>query len=222
GPEQYACGRRPAGAGTAEAGGQSEEVGVPGLHRLPGGREEVQVAEAAPAHPLRPVAGRTPRQMGPAGRLSDGRAELRRRPLGARQEDGPRPAAPPEVDPLALSFMTRPPRFRPAAVSFCGEARGPALRQEGLMQADVAVEVIGPVPGPPAIAFVAERPRQTGKDGAAARRRDVGDLARADRDEARQLALADIVLDAGGDDLSHARGGAARQTALGWFGRHGG
>ncbi len=32
---------------------------------------------------------------GLAGRLSDGRAELRSRALGAGQEDGPRPAAPP-------------------------------------------------------------------------------------------------------------------------------
>src|SRR5260370_41998151 len=35
-----------------------------------------------------------PRQMGPAGRLSDGGAELRGGALGTRQENGARPAAP--------------------------------------------------------------------------------------------------------------------------------
>ena len=53
-----------AGAGAAEAGRRGEEVRDAGLHRLPGGREEVQVAEAAPSHALRPDAGGVPGRSG--------------------------------------------------------------------------------------------------------------------------------------------------------------
>ena len=55
-----------------------QEVGVPGLHRLPRGREEAEDAEAASADQLRPEPGRVPGQVGPAARLSDGGAQLRR------------------------------------------------------------------------------------------------------------------------------------------------
>ncbi len=42
----------------------AEEVGHARVHHLPRGREEVQVAEAASAHPLRPVSGRISGEMG--------------------------------------------------------------------------------------------------------------------------------------------------------------
>src|SRR3989304_1319561 len=41
-------------------------------------------------HPLKPAPGGIPGKVGSAARLSDGCAELRARPLGSRQEDGPR------------------------------------------------------------------------------------------------------------------------------------
>src|SRR5690606_6876436 len=61
-------------------------------HRVPGGRQEIQVAQAAPAHAIQHDAGAIPGEMGPAARLSDGGPELRRGALQARQADGPGPA----------------------------------------------------------------------------------------------------------------------------------
>src|SRR5690606_41904991 len=77
---------RGAGAGAAEAGCEPEEVGVPGLHHLSGGREEVQVAEAASEDSLRPLAGRLSGEVGPSRRLPDGCAELRRGALRPGQD----------------------------------------------------------------------------------------------------------------------------------------
>ncbi|KTT90006.1 hypothetical protein NS44R_14920, partial [Mammaliicoccus sciuri] len=56
------------------------------------GRQALQVAQAPSAHPVQHDPGAVSRQMGAAGRLSDGGAELRGGALSARQEDGPRPA----------------------------------------------------------------------------------------------------------------------------------
>ena len=90
------CKRAPNGPaapepGAAGAGGADPQVGHAGLHRLAGGRTEVQVAEAAPAGTY----GMTPDEyrveVGPAARLSDGRAELCQGALRARQEHGSRP-----------------------------------------------------------------------------------------------------------------------------------
>ena len=51
-------------------------LGTAGLHCLPGRRDAAEDAEALPAHAVRAVAGRVSSQMGPAGRLSHGRASL--------------------------------------------------------------------------------------------------------------------------------------------------
>ena len=75
------------------------------LHRLPGGRQEVQIAQAPSAHAVQHDAGAIPGEMEPAGRLSDGGAELRRRPLATRQADGTGPAAPPPA--LESRFCSR-------------------------------------------------------------------------------------------------------------------
>src|SRR5580704_10359927 len=57
------------------------------------GRQALQIAEAASAHPVQHDAGAIPRQMEPAGRLPDGGAELRGGAFATGQENGPRPAA---------------------------------------------------------------------------------------------------------------------------------
>ena len=66
-----------------------------GLFGLPRGRQEIQIAQAPFAHAVQHDAGPIPREVGLAARLSDGRAELCRGPLPARQADGARPAASP-------------------------------------------------------------------------------------------------------------------------------
>jgi hypothetical protein len=53
------------------------------------------IAEAPLAHAVQHVAGRVPRQMGPAAGLSDGCAELCQGALESGEADGARPAAPP-------------------------------------------------------------------------------------------------------------------------------
>ena len=78
---------------------QKPAVGVkksvtPGIHRLPGRRKEAENAEALSALPLQPDAGRISGEVGPARRLSDGRAELRRAAFGIREEDRPWPHRP--------------------------------------------------------------------------------------------------------------------------------
>ena len=55
----------------------------PRLHRLPGGRQKVEAAEAASSNRLRADAAGVPGEMGPAGDLSDGGTELRCPPLDA-------------------------------------------------------------------------------------------------------------------------------------------
>ena len=88
------AGKPPAAArGKTAAGGAAEEVGVPRLYHLPGGREETEDAQAASADQLRPDAGAVSREMGPAPRLPDGGAKLRREARRPRQVDRPRPQA---------------------------------------------------------------------------------------------------------------------------------
>ena len=74
----------------AEAGDSRTAVRHARVHRLPGGRQEAEDAEAPPAHDLQHDAGRIPGAVGAAGRLSDGGAELRGAALGLRQADRPR------------------------------------------------------------------------------------------------------------------------------------
>ena len=64
-----------------------QEIDHARIHRLPGRRQEAEDAQALSALALRALAGGLSREMGPARRLSDGRAELRRAALGIRQED---------------------------------------------------------------------------------------------------------------------------------------
>src|SRR5262249_32089339 len=71
----------------------AEEVDHSRIHRLSRGRKEVQVAQASPAHAVQHDARAISREMELGARLSDGGAELRGRPLAARQADGSRPAA---------------------------------------------------------------------------------------------------------------------------------
>src|SRR5207253_143801 len=83
--------RAAARAGQARGFGQEvDDAGISGLSR---GRQALQVAEAPSAHAVQHDAGAIPRQMGPAGRLSDGGAELCGGAVATRQEDGTRPAA---------------------------------------------------------------------------------------------------------------------------------
>jgi hypothetical protein len=70
-------------------------VGRARLHRLPGGRQEIQIAQASSAHAIQHDAGAISRKMGAAGGLSDGGAELCRGAFQACQGHGARPAAPP-------------------------------------------------------------------------------------------------------------------------------
>jgi hypothetical protein len=58
------------------AGGFDPLVDQARLHRLPGGREEAEDAQAASDDPLSDDAGRISAEMGPQRRLSDGRAQL--------------------------------------------------------------------------------------------------------------------------------------------------
>ena len=90
----------------AEAGDLREEIDHAGIHRLFGGREEVQVAQAASAHAVQYDAGAVSREMGPEQRLSDGRAELRRRALAIGQADGfgPATSAPHEIAAIAFQI----------------------------------------------------------------------------------------------------------------------
>ena len=76
----------------AKTCGAGQALGHAGLHRLPGRRQKTEDAEALSAFQLQYDAGRIPLEMGIAGRLSDGRTELRRAAFGIRQEDrsGPR------------------------------------------------------------------------------------------------------------------------------------
>ena len=95
---------------------------TPDYPDLPGGRPQVQVAEAAPAHQVQHEPRGISGQVGPAEGLSDGRAELRQGALGPGQADGPGPgrpsgAAQEALAPLALARRSRRPpalggRFR--------------------------------------------------------------------------------------------------------------
>src|SRR5215472_6633401 len=65
----------------AKAGRIGAQIRDAGLHRLSRGRQEAEDAEAVPEDEIPDEPGRISRQMGPAGRLSAGGAELRRAPL---------------------------------------------------------------------------------------------------------------------------------------------
>src|SRR6516225_5397549 len=77
----------------AETRRLGQEVDHAGLHRLPRGWKEVQIAQAAFAHAIQHDAGAVPREMGIGGRLSDGGAELCGGSFAPRQANGARPAA---------------------------------------------------------------------------------------------------------------------------------
>src|SRR5207253_11069862 len=81
-------------ARAGEAGGVDQEIDLARLHRVSGGRQTLQVAEAASAHAIQHDAGAIPRQMGPAAGLSDGRSELCCGAFAACQGNGTGPAAP--------------------------------------------------------------------------------------------------------------------------------
>lgn len=71
----------------------NQEVGDAGLHRLSRGRKTVQIPEAPLVDPPWPHPGRTSCEMGPAGRLSAGRAKLRRSAFRTGKIDGIRTQA---------------------------------------------------------------------------------------------------------------------------------
>src|SRR5262249_49918019 len=71
----------------------AQEVDHAGLHRLPRGRKEVQVAQASLAHAIQHDAGAVPREMGIDARLSDAGAELCSGAFAPRQTNGARSAA---------------------------------------------------------------------------------------------------------------------------------
>src|SRR5487761_2737832 len=74
----------------AIAGRADQEIGDAGIHHLPRRWTQVQDAQAALAHRIQHDAGAVPPEMGPGGRLSDGRAELREATFGLRQRNRPR------------------------------------------------------------------------------------------------------------------------------------
>ena len=115
---------------SGQAGRSAEEVDHQRLHHLSGRRPQVQVAEAASADPVQPVARGIPGEVGPPVRLSDGRAGLRQGAFGAGQADGPRPAAPsPEVKRTCAGGRGRPDgrRSRKAAcLAICPRTLGGA------------------------------------------------------------------------------------------------
>ena len=123
-----------------------QEIRHARLHRLPGGRKEVQVFEAASAHPLQSLARGIPREVGPAARLPDGCTELRGRPLAARQADGSRHAAREVGCSGSTCASADQPRSRSRA-----RKGAPQLLLVGPEQLRVAGEIIGPMPGQPAL-----------------------------------------------------------------------
>src|SRR5271166_4584751 len=81
-------------ARACQAGGVAEEIGDARLPGVSGGRQTLQVAEAASAHAIQHDAGAIPREMGAASGLSDGGAELCGGAFAAREENGARATAP--------------------------------------------------------------------------------------------------------------------------------
>ena len=75
--------------GGAEAGGAGQEVGDPGLHRLPGRRKKAEDAQAPSQQLLRPDPQRVSGQVGFALGLPDGRPELRQVAVRDGGEDRP-------------------------------------------------------------------------------------------------------------------------------------
>ena len=69
-------GAGPRSRGAAGAGGPDPEIGQPGLHRLPGRRQEAEDAETAPDDRLQPDAGGIPCALESTGRLSLGCPQL--------------------------------------------------------------------------------------------------------------------------------------------------
>src|SRR6266404_3623779 len=76
GPGRHLIGRRGAGSRAEGAGGADPPFDHAGFPDLPGGRPQVQVAEAAPAYQVQHEPRGISRQVGLAEGLSDGRAEL--------------------------------------------------------------------------------------------------------------------------------------------------
>ena len=150
------------------------------------------------------------------GRLSDGRPELRRGAFGACQEDGSRPAAPPQV----AGISTPPLQLSSAAfwrrMSFgrrrIGLSSRCLLRRESLLQADMPVEVVGPVTRATAVAFRAERPGEPRDDDAVAFDRVIVDLFRRYRDQARKVPSAIIGLNSRGDGSCNGNRREAAET----------
>src|SRR5262249_26353947 len=83
--------------GADAARGTGQALHSSRLHRVSRGWQEIQVAQAPPAHAIQHDAGAIPREVGLAARLSHGGTELRGRALASRQADGTGPAAPPQA-----------------------------------------------------------------------------------------------------------------------------
>ena len=91
----------------AGAGGFGPLFGQARLHRLPRRRQEAEDAQAPPDDALSDDPRAVSRQVEPAGRLSDGRAQLCRAAPHAGQEDRPRHQAPQDSNVFALSPKLR-------------------------------------------------------------------------------------------------------------------
>ena len=103
-----------ASAGRAHAGRPDQAIGHRRLHRLPGGREEAEDAEAASDDRLQHDPRGVPGEVGAEARLPDGGAELfaQRQTLAKQTGFGRKPAAPPPPAP-----ETKPKRRRKVAAS---------------------------------------------------------------------------------------------------------
>ena len=73
--------------------------------------KKIQVAQASIANAIQHDAGAVPGQMEPAGRLSDGGAQLRGRPLAIGQADGSWSAAPSARQVAAIPWLKSPKIF---------------------------------------------------------------------------------------------------------------
>ena len=206
--EQHPDGSAAARAGAAEAGGKPQEVGLPRLHRLPRRRQEVQIAEAPPAHTTTTCRRKNTGRSGawpPTIRWSRRTMPLPARRSPRRWAWASSAAASPDSLAEYRSSENQPPGAPLPAVLLFAAPGAPviepaALRQIGLPQRDVAVEIVGPVAGAAAVALGPECPGQAGEDPPAPGDTVVGDLVRADRQDARQMPLAHIACDAGRRD----------------------
>ena len=88
---------RPRGAGRYKTRRHGQEIPDRRLSHLPGRRQKIQIPEAPPAEPLQSLARTVPGEVGLAGGLSHGSAQLRPGPLQPCQTHGAGPAKEPEV-----------------------------------------------------------------------------------------------------------------------------